>query len=573
MKTLKLFFATIAIIVSFNLIGQVAINNEGLSPDSSAMLDVKSNSTGILIPRMTTTQRDAINNPADGLMIYNISDSAFYFYNGISWKNVNEAVSDNDWTISGNDMYSTVSGNVGIGTTTPGSKFEVYNNGLAVDIRRGTNDLGGIMFHEVGTSNTQWIFPFFRGWQSDNLIVRDDDASIDVMTFQYGTGKVGIGAQSPLTKLHIKDSDISLPSAALHGEQLTLENTDAGFGLYSSNGGGYGSFISLGEIASGALTNKWSIVRTTSANAGHENQLRFTYGTDVNYALNPAVLTLDEEGNMGVGTITPDVSAALEVSSISKGFLPPRMSSTQMNAISSPPAGLMIFNTTVNSICYYDGSTWNNLNNVDGKSGGYITHGGQTYQTVIIGTQCWMRENLNIGTMIDSTLDQTDDGTIEKYCYHNSEDSCIVYGGLYQWNEMMQYVTTGGEQGICPMGWHLPTDAEWKTLEMYLGMSQAEADAGGFRGTDEGGKLKEVGTAYWDSPNFGATNSSGFTGLSGGQRHYGYFRALGTYGDWWSSTENNSLQSWHRYLGNTNAQVHRYYNLKTDGLSVRCIKN
>ncbi|MCK5838660.1 MAG: hypothetical protein KAG99_02370, partial [Bacteroidales bacterium] len=83
---------------------------------------------------------------------------------------------------------------------------------------------------------------------------------------------------------------------------------------------------------------------------------------------------------------------------------------------------------------------------------------GQTYSIVAIGTQCWMAENLNVGTRIDGVDEQTDNPTLEKYCYNDLESNCDIYGGLYQWNEMMQYVTTEGAQGICPSGWHIPTD-------------------------------------------------------------------------------------------------------------------
>ena len=76
-----------------------------------------------------------------------------------------------------------------------------------------------------------------------------------------------------------------------------------------------------------------------------------------------------------------------------------------------------------------------------------------------------MVENLNIGTRIDGTTEQTNDSIIEKYCYNDAEDSCNVYGGLYQWAEMLQYATSEGSQGICPDSWHIPTDLEWCTLE------------------------------------------------------------------------------------------------------------
>ncbi len=121
----------------------------------------------------------------------------------------------------------------------------------------------------------------------------------------------------------------------------------------------------------------------------------------------------------------------------------------------------------------------------------------QVYNTVLIGNQCWISENLNIGMRIDGVNNQTNNGILEKYCYNNIEDSCDVYGGLYQWDEMMQYTTTEGVQGICPTGWHLPTDDEWRSLDVFLGTEVA------------GGKMKEIGTTHWNSPNTGATNTSG----------------------------------------------------------------
>ena len=269
----------------------------------------------------------------------------------------------------------------------------------------------------------------------------------------------------------------------------------------------------------------------------------------------------------------PDASAMLDVKSTDKGFLPPRMSTSQMNTITSPSAGLMVFNTTVNSVFCYNGSSWKMLFSNDGESCGTINYGSQTYQTVIIGTQCWMKENLNIGLAIIGSSNQTDNSIIEKYCYDNNTANCDTYGGLYQWDEMMQYVATEGTQGICPAGWHLPTDTEWKTMEMYLGMSQAQADATGWRGTDEGGKLKETGTTHWLSPNEGATNTSGFTGLPGGLRNLaGTFVDL-TYSGYFRSTSGIGSHAWYRYLKYSNAQVYRDDVIHGYGLSVRCVQD
>ncbi len=108
------------------------------------------------------------------------------------------------------------------------------------------------------------------------------------------------------------------------------------------------------------------------------------------------------------------------------------------------------------------------------------TRDGQTYSTMQINAQCWMSENLNIGTMIPGETDMADNSIIEKFCYDNDTANCEVYGGLYQWKELMQYTLTTGVQGICPEGWHIPTDLEWTLLTNYLGGTGVA-----------GGKMKE----------------------------------------------------------------------------------
>jgi len=108
-----------------------------------------------------------------------------------------------------------------------------------------------------------------------------------------------------------------------------------------------------------------------------------------------------------------------------------------------------------------------------------------------VGTQRWAKTNLNVGTMVTGVTTQTNNSVLEKYCYNNLESNCTTNGAYYQWDEAMQYVTTASAQGICPVGSHIPSDNEWKTLEMSLsGMTQATADTTGWRGTDEGTKLK-----------------------------------------------------------------------------------
>ncbi|RLD45177.1 MAG: hypothetical protein DRI89_01825 [Bacteroidetes bacterium] len=276
---------------------------------------------------------------------------------------------------------------------------------------------------------------------------------------------------------------------------------------------------------------------------------------------------------------SPDGSAMLDVKSNNKGLLLPRMNTYQMSLITNPATGLLVFNTDSSDFFGFDGNNWISFWNTGDTitiwaCGDPITYGGQNYSTVQIGTQCWMAENLNIGTRIDGTANQTDNPTIEKYCYTNSNAYCDTYGGLYQWNEMMQYVTTEGTQGICPTAWHLPSDAEWKTMEMDLGMTQSQADATDWRGTDEGAKLKEPGTTHWSSPNTGASNSSGFTGLPGGYRiaSNGLFDQLTNVAYFWSSSVNGS-DAWYRHLYTSYTQVMRNADPKAYGYSVRCVQD
>lgn len=136
-----------------------------------------------------------------------------------------------------------------------------------------------------------------------------------------------------------------------------------------------------------------------------------------------------------------------------------------------------------------------------------VSHEGKTYQTVLIGTQCWFKDNLDIGQQINSLLNPSNNGTIEKYCYDNLPTNCAIYGGLYSWDEAMKYVTTEGSQGICPAGWHIPTRADLVILnDLALGQGKQLLASGQGNGTNEtgfsallaGGFSEELtGRAFW----------------------------------------------------------------------------
>jgi uncharacterized protein (TIGR02145 family) len=199
------------------------------------------------------------------------------------------------------------------------------------------------------------------------------------------------------------------------------------------------------------------------------------------------------------------------------------------------------------------------------------------YPSVLIGSQCWMAANMNVGTMIEGSVNQLDNNIIEKYCNSNLESNCDVYGGIYTWYEVMQYSTAQGSQGICAPGWHIPTDNEWKILEgtvdSQYGVGNPVWDLIGDRGSDAGGNLKETGTTHWVWPNTGATNSSGFTALPGGSRNTdGSFPGFQIFERMWTSNENGTT-ALRRALSSPRADISRDYANKFFGFSVRCIKN
>jgi uncharacterized protein (TIGR02145 family) len=209
------------------------------------------------------------------------------------------------------------------------------------------------------------------------------------------------------------------------------------------------------------------------------------------------------------------------------------------------------------------------------------------YSWVQIGSQTWMAENLKY---LPSVVGPGTGSNSEAYCYVNGYDGTSIsaakatenyatYGVLYNWTAAMNGAESSdanpsGVQGICPDGWHLPSDAEWKQLEMYLGMSETDVNSTGWRGTVEGGKLKEAGTTHWADPNAGANNESGFTALPGGNCYIdGSFYNVRNYGSWWSSTEYDTNFAWRRYLYYGTSNVYRDYNYKIMGYSVRCLRD
>jgi uncharacterized protein (TIGR02145 family) len=192
---------------------------------------------------------------------------------------------------------------------------------------------------------------------------------------------------------------------------------------------------------------------------------------------------------------------------------------------------------------------------------------GNIYTPVKIGTQIWLIENLkttryNDGTPIPKVADFSSwsNTSDDAYCWYNNDSSAYKasYGALYNW-----YAVDHGK--LCPTGWHVPSNDEWTILTDYLGGLAASS-----------GKLKESGTAHWNSPNGESTNSSGFTALPGGYRSYsdGAYFSKGDNGSWWSSTPGTVSGAWMRAMTNYDTfDVREISTYLEYGISVRCLKD
>jgi uncharacterized protein (TIGR02145 family) len=188
--------------------------------------------------------------------------------------------------------------------------------------------------------------------------------------------------------------------------------------------------------------------------------------------------------------------------------------------------------------------------------------------TVVIGTQQWMQKNLEVafyrnGEEIPQATTNAEWTNARRgaWCYYNNDPSTgYTYGKLYNW------YAVNDPRGLAPAGWHIPTDAEWTTLENSLGGSSVA-----------GGKMKEPGTAHWAGTNTGVDNSSGWAGLPGGYRRYdnGTFYFVNAFGLWWSSTENETTNAWlYRYLYYFGRTIYSgLSDNRKNGFSVRCLRD
>ena len=195
------------------------------------------------------------------------------------------------------------------------------------------------------------------------------------------------------------------------------------------------------------------------------------------------------------------------------------------------------------------------------NSGQTVTdYDGNIYNTVTIGAQVWLKENLK-------SLHYSDGTEIPDVAAYNNLDSLAeIFGRLYTWDAAMRGSIDPGVHGVCPCEWHLPTSAEWIELENFLGGASIA-----------GGKMKDTTTGYWSNPNSGATNSSGFSGLPAGEFDAYYnpnvFRLINEYAVFWTSTQVSTLKARERYLAYNSSASSIYDWFKVMKYSIRCVKN
>jgi len=521
------------------------------SPDGSARLEISSESKGLLMPRLSTEQRDSITDPATGLLIFNTTTNCFNVFRGDGW-----------YEFCGDCLLPPAPVATSNSPVCEGAELTLYASTVA-----------GATYSWTGPGG-------FTSTDQNPVIYNMSEAD----TGTYYVTAVNSCGSSPADSTII---DIIL----LPGDAGNISGTD------EVCQGDSGITYSISDITD-ADKYIWTLPDGAVITQGDSTTTITVFFTDTAVSGNITVAGYNE---CGTGNSSPDypVNVLPLPTTADAGDDQPDIEDT----VTTLDANTPVYGTGEWSVIsgqggvisdIYDpqstftGSTdstyvlrWT-ITNSCGESYDDVTIGfiyfficgdilvderdGQEYTTLLLGTQCWMGENLNIGVQILSNVVPTNNDTIEKCCYNNNAAYCDTLGGLYRWDEMMGYELTEGVQGVCPDGWHVPDDGEWKTLELFLGMDQAQVDLNNtWRGTDEGTQLKVGGSSGFEALLSGKASSTGtFSYGPGTSNPYEYY---------WTSTEAGS-NGMRRCLRQSTGTVGRWDTFpKTYSMSIRCLKD
>ncbi|MHC1776281.1 MAG: fibrobacter succinogenes major paralogous domain-containing protein [Lentimicrobium sp.] len=545
---MKVLFLFCLLSIGFGLRAQVAINNDGSAPDNSAMLDVKSTTKGILISRMTLAQRNAISNPATGLIIFQTDEAiGLYFNSGTpaspSWSLIGN--NSGQWQTNGTSIYYN-NGNIGIGTSAPTA---------TLDLRGNSND-GGVVF-QIGNSDLSHRLLLFGGRQNDPLpfINWSHGDALRFMTNDYGwpemmrissSGQLGIGTSAPVNSAIV---DITSTTRGVLLPRLTFEQRNAiqdpveGLMVFciNCNTDGSGS-LSIYQTGHWKTVNLECNVPVTPVQGSHTETF-----TRIIWNWNPVPAAAGYKWN-----ITDDYSSAVDMGNCTTktetGLFPGTPCKRYVWAYNNCGHSLHV-EMADSTFCYIPGA---GVTDIDGN----------IYNSIILGTQEWMggyvADNLRTTKYANGESIPIVDEDIQWSNLNTGAVCNLAYSAMYNW------YAVSDSRHLCPTGWHIPSDEEWNILIDFLGGNANYA----------AGKLLLANSENYPCAN-GLSNFQGYP--SGRRQESGIYEFEHYMGAWWSSTADGSDHSWARFLHYSTIFgycIENSFNLPLKyGCSVRCIKD
>jgi hypothetical protein len=544
-----------AALLSLSTMAQVAINTDGSAANSSALLDVKSTTKGVLVPRMTIEERNLISQPAAGLLVFCTNNNQYFMNQGTpatpSWQ-----VMNSQWMTTGSNI-SYNSGNIGLGTSSPAGLLHLNNINSPIILF--TNPTTGTTGNDGGA-----IYQLENDFYFDNIengSLKFFDYGLERMTIT-SAGNVGIGTPTPSFKLQVDNAD---------GPQLSLHNPDNATGelagLKFSTASGWSvelrtnqetSYLEL--FGAGAVKHRWYDVNYYPGNGS-----AYITGSGSNLSL--------MDGNVGIGTTTPAESAVLEINSTDKGFLMPRLTLGQIQSISFPENGLQVFCTTDNKMYIYvaTATLWKEVAYGTATiappsySCGSITINhiagavAPVTKTIIYGTvynipgeplKCWITSNLGADHQATSVDDATEASAGWYWQFNRMQgfkhDGTTRTPGTAWITSINENFDWQAAYDPCAIelggGWRLPTSTEWTNVDASWNEWNDPWDSGLH--------LHAAGSLSYSNGSLSVRGSSGL---------------------YWSSSQDNFNYGW--YLRFAISSCFMNNNEKASGYSIRCLRD